>query len=322
MTKQVRLRKGISRLDFQALLHFGTGVTIANSFGNIAYYVDNVIVARLLGSIALGLYQMAFQIMDLPRRFLGSIIDRVIFAALARVQDDNERMRVGYFHALELANVILVPMTVLFIVIVPETVNVLLGNKWIDLVLPLQILLVQVPLRASLRMADNVGTAVGKVYDIAFLKLLYAIMIGVAAVIGVQQGLAGVAFFVTIAVIINWILMVRFTLRIIDASINLYLKTWIPACLAGLIILMTSGTIIGIMRGNILSEFIRLCVTVPVALLIFLTIIWVWPRVIGDTAINIILDFCTRSPILNKTATRLGKRIHSPKKPTAESASV
>jgi O-antigen/teichoic acid export membrane protein len=109
-------RLKFSSVELKDLLTFSSGVTLAQIFANIAYYIDNVIVGRFLGSMALGLYQMAFQIMDLPRRFFGSVVDQVSFVVMSKVQDDQSVPAAGLPAILNIANLILVPITVIMII--------------------------------------------------------------------------------------------------------------------------------------------------------------------------------------------------------------
>jgi PST family polysaccharide transporter len=298
----------VSRHDLGDVVRFGGGVSIGRVFNYVAVQIDNVVVGRLIGAAALGLYQMAFTIVDMPRRFLGSVIDRVMFAAMSRVQEDTARLRTGYLQAIELANVLLLSVTVFLIITAPELVRGILGERWSDAIVPLQILLTQVPLRVSIRMADLVGSAVGKVYYVAITKILYAAMVGIAAVLGVQWGLIGVATAVTVAVVANWLIMVRFALQVVKASVWEYLGAWIPAC--QVCVVVTGSTLLGmeIMRRTVGSEIIRLGTVGILTMSVVLAMVWICPGVMGNTAIQVILGFARRALIFPALFLRLEKR--------------
>lgn len=308
-----------SRSTLKDILTFGAGVSLAQIFANIANYLDNAIVGRFIGTTALGLYQMAFQIMDLPRRFLGNVIDQILFVVMSKVQDDQERMRAGYLQSIEIANLMLVPITALMICATPELVNVILGDKWVGAILPLQILLTQVPLRASVRMADSISTAAGKVYRLARFKALYTIMIGVAALIGVTWNLTGVAITVTIAVIANWILMVWFTLQIVKASAREYLATWRSALLVGFFV--TAATALGSigMRQVIGSDLIRLILVAAIAAVVFIGMIILWPGLVGSVTLRMVLDYGKRLPLVSGVFVWAEKNIFAKRIPALNS---
>jgi len=290
---------GFSRVDFKEILRFCTGVSIGKIFNSLASQIDFLVVGRVMGAVALGLYQMGNQIMDLPRRFLVGVIDRVMYSAFTRIQDDETRTRRAYIQALELANAVLVPLTVFMIVIAPEAVGLVLGAKWKDLVRPLQIMLLQVPLRASVRMGDITGTAVGRVYTIGVLKFIYAGMIGLAAYSGVRWGLNGVTIAVTIAVVLNLIMMVRFTMSYVTISAADYGRTWIPGLSMGTVVAAIALPCAWLLRRSAGSDVLTLAAVVVATALVAGSTVWLRPRTIGASALQVIMDFGRRFPILS-----------------------
>jgi len=311
MTKRkTAVARAFSKIDFKEILRFCTGVSIGKVFNSLASQIDFLVVGRVMGAVPLGLYQMGNQIMDLPRRFLVGVIDRVMYSAFTRIQDDEARRQRAYVQSLELANVVLVPLAAFMIIIAPEAVALVLGAKWKDLVRPLQIMLLQVPLRASVRMGDITGTAMGRVYTIGGLKFLYAGMIGIAAFAGVRWGLTGVTVAVTIAVLLNLVMMVRFTMSYVAVSVTDYLRTWVPACLMGAVVAAAAIPSAWIMRNQFGSNILTLsAVILATAVLLALTL-WLRPRSIGATALQVIVDFGRRIPLLSRFSHGLAKRAH------------
>lgn len=303
-----KVARAFSKKELKNILRFCGGVSLARIFNNAAYQVDNLVVGRLMGPFSLGLYQMGFQIMDLPRRFLAGVIDRVMYAAFSRIQDDINRMRSAYTRALELANAILIPVTALMIILAPEAIRVILGAKWQGLIVPLQIMLIQVPLRASVRMGDMSGTALGKVYAIGILKIFYAGMIGIAAIVGVRWGLQGVTIAVSIAVLANLVMMVRFTMSYLKITFLEYLKTFIPGGLIAALIVVTMLPSAWIIRKNLGSDLVILIVLLSLSTLMIIFAIWLRPGIIGKTGLRLLLDFGKQNPLFLRAFIALEKR--------------
>jgi PST family polysaccharide transporter len=304
-----------SRIDLREILRFCAGVSIGKIFNSLASQIDFLVVGRIMGAVSLGLYQMGNQIMDLPRRFLVGAIDRVMYSAFTRIQDDSARTRRAYVQSLELANAALVPLSVFMIVVSPEAVGVVLGDKWKDLVRPLQIMLLQVPLRASVRMGDITGTAVGRVYAIGGLKVVYAGMIGLAAFLGVRWGLVGVTVAVTVAVLANLVMMVRFTMSYVAITLSDYGRTWIPGGLMGLVVAAAALPCASIMRGRTGSDILTLAAVVGLTGLVVALAVWLRPRIIGGTALQVITDLGHRIPALSGICRRLEVRASGKLKP-------
>jgi O-antigen/teichoic acid export membrane protein len=303
------IRIELSRPDLGAVVRFGGGISIARVFTYASSQIDHLAVGRLISTSALGLYQMANTVLDMPRRFLGSVIDRVMFAVMSRVQEDTDRLRTGYLKAIELANVLLLSVTVFMIITAPELVTGILGERWSGSIVPLQILLIQVPLRASIRMADQVGGATGKVYYVATTKILYAAMVGVAALFGIRWGLIGVATAVTLATIVNWLIMVRFGLQAVKATFREYLCAWIPACRVCLVVIGSTWVSAEILRRTVGSEIIRLGTMGIFTLSMVLLLVWVHPYVIGNTAVQLALELGKRIPFSSGFFERVEKHV-------------
>ena len=313
--KPIKFR--LSMGELRSLLGFGTGISLARIINYGAHQIDSVLVGRLIGSFELGLYQMAFNIVDLPRRFLGSVIDRVGFAAMTHVQDDQSRLRAGYLGAVELANIALLPVAVFLIFATPEFVRGILGEQWIGMVLPLQIMLTQIPLRASIRMTDALCGAVGQVYRLASTKVIYFGMICVVVFVGIRWGLTGVAAGVTLAVIVNWLIMVGLALRITRARIPSYLGTWIPGTTISAVTAIVTFTGLRITRTLIGSDLLRLCALGIFLACVLLSLFWIHPNVIGNTAISLIVDFGRQSPVFPKLFISLERRLTPERTPGA-----
>src|SRR5699024_6251736 len=83
------------QLDWESakeLLFFGGGFTIARLSNQFALQADNLVVGRWLGSSALGLYGRAYQLMIMPTDLFGQVMDKVLFPAMARIQNKQKQL--------------------------------------------------------------------------------------------------------------------------------------------------------------------------------------------------------------------------------------
>src|SRR5690606_4465530 len=81
------------------LLHFGAGFSLARIANYLANQGDNLIVGRFLGADALGIYGRSYQFVMIPANLIGSVLDRVLFPAMASVQQDVGRLGAVYLRA-------------------------------------------------------------------------------------------------------------------------------------------------------------------------------------------------------------------------------
>jgi PST family polysaccharide transporter len=223
--------------EMRDLLGFGGGLTLSQLFNNLALNGDNLIVGRWLGTEALGIYGRAYQLMVLPARYLGQSIDKVMFPALARIQDEPERISRTFLTANSVANLVLLPVSALMLVLAPEIVRVLLGSEWDAAIVPLQILVLAMSFKICVRLADSLVRAMGAVYQSAARKAVFAACIVAGSWLGQHWGLAGVATGVTAATGINYLLMVNLSLTLTSNSWAGFFRMIAPGFSVSLIML-------------------------------------------------------------------------------------
>lgn len=103
---------------------------------------DNLLVARLIGSAALGIYSRAYSLMLMPITQVIRVIARVMFPTLAAVQQDQDRVRRIFLRVLRMIMLITAPMMVGLLVVADSFVLALLGDRWADVIPVLRILCV------------------------------------------------------------------------------------------------------------------------------------------------------------------------------------
>ena len=98
----------------------------------VAYNADKILLGRVWGADALGLYSRAYQLLSLATESLNSAVSQVALPALARLQNDPARFRryflLGYGAFLALA----VPLAVACGFFAEDVVGVFLGAKWTE----------------------------------------------------------------------------------------------------------------------------------------------------------------------------------------------
>ncbi len=88
--KPGRFRPGWNRGEAGRLLRFGLPLAGANIISFSILNVDFVIVGRLLGATALGLYVLAFNISGWPMNVFGSVVRSVSLPSFARLRRDGD----------------------------------------------------------------------------------------------------------------------------------------------------------------------------------------------------------------------------------------
>lgn len=247
------------------LLYFGGGFTLARVANYIAHQADNIVVGRLLGPEALGLYGRAYQLMSLPATQFGQVLDTVLFPTMARVQSDPERLTTAYTRGIALVALLVLPASAMLFVLAPEVVLALLGPQWGAAVLPFQILLVGMLFRTSAKLSDSLARATGAVYRRAWRQAIYAALVIAGAGGGARWGLGGVAAGVLAALTVNCILMAQLSVSLGRMTWGRVARAHVPALhltvLAGLVAWALATLMRAVNAGAVLVLVVTFAVT-------------------------------------------------------------
>lgn len=133
------------RFDFDRarageLLHFGKWILGSSVLVFLLTQGDDILVGRVLGAAALGLYQMAYRIACLPATEITSLISQVTLPAYSMIQDDVPRLRGAYERVLVLTSVLSFFFAAAVFVLGKDSVGLFMGAKWLPMVPAMQVL--------------------------------------------------------------------------------------------------------------------------------------------------------------------------------------
>lgn len=207
--------------SFKELFSFGIYVTGENVVNYISANIDYILVGRFIGAHFLGVYTVAYTLITFPRNKISNIVTRVTFPLFSSIQDDNKRLQNGYLAAIKYISIITFPATIGLLIIAPEFVMSVYGEKWQEVAIPLRIMCIA-------GMLKSIGTTVGSVLyaknraDIGFKwNLIELSILTLSIIIAIKYGIVGVAIAVTLTTvllepIIQWITNKLIELRFAD----------------------------------------------------------------------------------------------------------
>ncbi|MCI5210726.1 MAG: hypothetical protein D3910_18500 [Candidatus Electrothrix sp. ATG2] len=91
---------------------------------------DNLIIGAVVGSEAVGIYVIAYQLAVFPVLFLQDIANRVALPVFSSLQSDRERLRSVLSSVVQLQLAIIIPFVVVLSVFSQEVIVTLYGDKW------------------------------------------------------------------------------------------------------------------------------------------------------------------------------------------------
>lgn len=280
----IRLRFKIFYKEWKELFSFGSGViilSIVNYFSNSGL---NLVLGKIFTPARLGVFERTNQIKTLPSLYLGNVLDTIMFPAMAEIQDEEERLFRTYQHSLGLVNSILMPISLFLIVFSKEIVLILLGDQWLEAIIPLQIMFVVLPLSSSGRMADSVVRAKGLIYKNVYRKGLYtAVLITSVSLGALYYGLIGAAIGVTFSYFFNYAIMLILVKSIFKKSIKeIFMKPVLAGFTLSLIlvplIIISSFATNYIVYNPVLYIFVNTLIIGGILSII----VWIKPTILGE----------------------------------------
>lgn len=152
-----RPRFRFNRQKTAQLFHFGKWVLGSQILGYFLAQGDDILVGRVLGVAALGFYQMAYKLSNMPATEISSVIAQVSFPAYSKLQHDPTLLGQAYLRILHLTALITIPIAGIIFILSGEFVGLFLGERWLAIVPAIKIL-------ALYGMFGSIGGTTGVVF--------------------------------------------------------------------------------------------------------------------------------------------------------------
>lgn len=169
----------IDRCQLLELRDFGQWVFGSSVLVFLLNEGDDIVLGKMLGVTALGLYQMAYQISNLPATEVTHLISQVSFPAYSKLQDDPGKLREAYLQILQLTTFISIPLAIGIAAMAKTLTQVFVGEQWLPMVPALQILAFWGLIRSIGATFGPLFQAIGKPQFAAKLQFVKLFILGV-----------------------------------------------------------------------------------------------------------------------------------------------
>lgn len=209
---------------------------------------DFLVAGRILGKAALGVYDFAWTLANLPVEKITALIGQVTFPIFSAVQDDPAELRRYLLRITEGLALLTFPASFGIALVAPDFVLTFLGQKWAGAIVPLQLLAVFVGFRSIVPLLPQILNVAGDSRFAMYNSLLAAVVMPTAFfIMGTRWGTAGLAIawlvvYPWLALIIYWRTFWRIQLRI-----SAYLEALWPAISSSAVM---CAVVFGVQRGT------------------------------------------------------------------------
>lgn len=173
------------------VLRTGGKIVASRLAALITQRADVFLLGIYAGPVVTGYYSMAFSLAAMPLDKVGLIFNQMAFPAFSRLQDDPVSGRDLFVKLHKYLVLICVPVLCGGLFVVEDLTELVLGEKWLPAVFPLQVILGLNILRLSERFISTTLMGIGAINAQLYYRFGAMIVMPLAFFIGVQQGING-----------------------------------------------------------------------------------------------------------------------------------
>jgi PST family polysaccharide transporter len=209
-----------------AIIRFGGNVTIANIAGYLNFTFGNVMIAMVLGEVALGLYDRAWKFAVQPFSLITAPITRIAVPVLSRLFHSNERYRRSFVQMLQVMLLAISPAVLWAMFMAKPLILLSLGPRWSETIPIFSWILLGVlitPLNTSI---SWLFISQGRSREQMMMSVVTAVITISAYAVGLVWGLKGVAQISTLSV---WLLQTPLLVWTVTREGSVNLRTLLTA---------------------------------------------------------------------------------------------
>jgi PST family polysaccharide transporter len=267
----VRPRFGFDRTIAREALAYGVPLALANLLSWALINIDNVVIARVAGTTALGLYVLAFNVSSWPMSAIGQAIRSVSLAGFSRTSNDEGDG--GLRTALSLSWAVALPAGVLLAALSGPLVLLLYGQKWSASSGVLAALGMFGALRVALDLLATYLIARGAARPVLYVQIVWFLTLIPAVIIGTHwKGIEGAGWSHLIVSAIVILPAYAVALRGVGGAPRVILSAmWVPTLAA-----IPTWAVANAIVGSIDEPILALLAGGSAASLLYVALIYRW----------------------------------------------
>jgi O-antigen/teichoic acid export membrane protein len=229
------------KLDFDKkvafeMFHFGKFLFLGGVVWFLKSNLDNMLVGKLLGVAALGLYAIAFNIANFGADYFAGRVYRVIFPAFSKIQADKYDLKQAFLKTTKVISIFAFPFCTVLLLIGNELIRAIYGLKWLEAVPVLKVL-------AFAGLFNTLPVAMGPLFNAMGhpkASLWFQVIQVVAFFLFIVPaaklfGMIGVGTVVAISALIAVIAYLPFTMKLISLGITDIYQSLKPGLVSSLL---------------------------------------------------------------------------------------
>jgi len=182
--RPMRFSLKLDRAMARDLIGFGKFVMVTHQLRFALDRFDDFWAGTALGQVSLGYYSKAYEFATYPRRIISRPLQEVFFTAYSRLQDDRLHLSKIFFRTNSYVVRLGFLLSPVLVLVAPEFVLYLLGEKWLPMVFTFQLMIVYSLFDPLLVTAGNLLTACGAPQKMTRVRVAQLVFFVPAVVVG------------------------------------------------------------------------------------------------------------------------------------------
>jgi lipopolysaccharide exporter len=125
-------RPRVCMTESRVLFRFSRWLLLNNFINFVRNRGADFIVGRALGTSALGIYSLSYEVANLPTTEMVAPINRVLLPGYVKAATDPEQLRDSFRSTLALIAIVILPASIGLAAVADPLVRITLGNKWLE----------------------------------------------------------------------------------------------------------------------------------------------------------------------------------------------
>lgn len=253
-----------------SIFMFSGNVTLARILWYLySFAAASLIVGKVLGGEALGVYGIALFLACLPMEKVGGSLNEVAFPAFSSIQNNPELAGAHFLKAARIISFIAVPVFFGISSVGPEIITVFLGERWGEAIVPLQIIALAVPLRMvrNIMMPALLGLGQARVNLVN--ETIAVVLMSAAFYVATIWGLVGVSSVWLVVFPLVFVLNLSQTARALHITSMDIFRGMARPVFAGFLMLMSIFLLRYLLPAD-MNDIMRLLLFVAMGVLVYL----------------------------------------------------
>jgi O-antigen/teichoic acid export membrane protein len=255
-------------LATRSLMNFGRWIFLIGVTSVAADAVLRWIISNRLGVAELGLYFMAARLAYLPYQVITELVGEVAFPMYAQLQQNRAKVTRAFRTVFVSVLALLLPTSLILVVLIPDLVTVVLGERWNGATTVMQLLVVVCVAGVAGDTIIPLLKGMGTPKKVAALELIQFLVIGAAAWVFIgRYGLAGAGLAALVAAVVSQVFAILFVREVLDRPF----RGTGGSCLA-IVVASLAGLSVSLLIANLISGLTALLVSAIIGALTVIAI--------------------------------------------------